>query len=365
MSIHDIALSLQRKIRSEFPLSMLNEKDFLVETFLIQCFSGRSKDILENSKSLKKDLENLIESTEKSLSQKISQDFDKLISLPNMMLDLEADVSQLFKQSYNYSTSLENLTLKSSKIINKVSEKINCQKNSEKEELNAVDAFKLQNFIKETQEKLIIYKECANLPLENKLQTNYDAIAERISKLIDHSERIAKNVNHLELLRMKSEFLSILHKEILFWGSQTSSLAQFKTVLECYKILNLENEVQMILRDALVYPIVKTFVPQQVNIIDDIFDIDNFFQCIVNEYETGKFNVFIKFPDCCDILIKSLWKGAIKILLTKSKLFSPVFSQDYQGSLIKSIEFTENLASHLADPSSFRKSQDYNDFLEK
>ena len=365
MSIHDIALSLQRKIRSDFPLFMLNEKDFMTESFLTQCYSGKTKNIVETSNSLKKDLENLLESTEKALSQKITEDFDRLIGIPNMMLNLEIDITDLYKQSYYYSNSLSQINSQADTLISQISKRINDQKASNRESKLKQSRTLCKIYLKEIQDKLLVLKDSISLPAELKESLNYGPIFERIGKLIRYYEENTIDGNCTDFQKFKNEFFSILQKEIIYWSSRNSESIIFESLLETYKMLKLEGEVQLILRDFIVLPIIKEFMPQQNNPIDDTFDIDQYFAKILQEVENGRLRLFSKYSDICEILVKSLWKASIKILLQKSKLFSPVFSHDYQSSLAKSIRFSERLTSWLSNPEEFKKSQDFLDFLDK
>ena len=306
MSLHEIASSLQRKIRSDFPLSMLHEKSLNIETFLISCYSGKSKDILEVSKSLKKDLESFLESNEKSLSQHITQDFDKLISIPSLMLNLEVDISDLNKQSLSFSSALHRISSEVPKITKKVLETLESEKVLTEENEKKENSIKFSQFLTEIQEKLKKYKECVSLSTDKKLIVSYQAIPERISSLVVKCENIIKNQGHSEFSKEKGEFLLVLQKETIFWATQHSGSLHFKSLLKSYKNLGLEDEVQIILRNMVVVPIVKEFIPQQTNLIDDFFDLDNFFQRILDETKGGRLQFFVEYSENCNILIKSL-----------------------------------------------------------
>lgn len=364
MSLHDIALSLQRKIRSDFPLYMLNESTFNIESFLAQCYSGRTKDILETSKSLKKDLENLLESTEKTLSQKISQEFDRLITIPTTMINLESDISDLYNQSHSLSTTLKQVNSNTENLILSITEKVQIQKQIDEEKLLEKEQELIESYLVEIHEKLLTYKNCANLPKEKKILVEYSSVGERISKLISYCEDLSKSKANFDLSRVKTYFLSLLQKELIFWSSHTCT-THFEALLECYSNLKLESEAQLILRDSIALPVIKGFMPVQMSPIDEGFSLEDFFAKVLNEVTTGKLKFFIDYSDKCDILVKSFWKASIKVLLSKSKMFSPVFSQDYKFSLVTSIEFSERVASYLPDPKTFRNSQDFMDFIEK
>ncbi|OMJ89091.1 hypothetical protein SteCoe_8813 [Stentor coeruleus] len=368
MSIHDIASSLQRKIRSDFPLYMLSEKNFNIENFLLSCYSTKSKDLLETSKALKKDLENFLESTEKSLSQHITQDFDKLISIPSLLLSIESEIADLCKESSTYSTILmkanneaENTVVKVVDILHQdeiIEEQLRKQKNLEKINQN----------LQEINCKMIQLKDLVSLPINIKLTIPYGPIIERISKLLSQCEELIDNNNNekaLEISRIKTDYLRHLEKELILYASQNSDIINFISILESYKNLGFETEAQIILRESVVYPIVKKFLPKSDNLLDDSFNIIEFFDKILVEFNTGKFIVFRIYADYCDILVKSFLKAVIKVLSLKGKIFSPVFSQDYQLSLIKSIEFTECVGKALNDYEMFRNSSDFSEFLEK
>lgn len=368
MSIHDIASSLQRKIRSDFPLYMLSEKTFNIETFLLSCYSAKSKDLLETSKALKKDLENFLESTEKSLSQHITQDFDKLISIPSLLLSIESDISDLCKESSTYSTILMKANNKAENTIIKVSDMLYQDEITEEQYRKQKNLEKIAQNLQEINIKMTQLKDLRSLPTPIKLATPYGPIIERISKLLAQCEELFdKNTNEKtsEISRVKIDYLRHLEKELILYGSQNSDRINFISILESYKNLGLETEAQIILRDSVVYPIVKDFLPKSDNLLDESFNIIEFFDRILEEFSTGKLVVFRIYGDYCEILVKSFWKAVVKVLSLKGKIFSPVFSQDYQLSLIKSIEFSESIGKFLADYEKFRSSSDFSEFLEK
>lgn len=365
MSIHDIALSLQRKIRSDFPLSMLGEKSLNMEKFLVSCFSGRSKDILETSKSLKKDLEIFLESTEKSLSQHITQDFDKLLSIPSLMLNLETDISDIYSESLKYYNAIHKLNSESPSTIEEIHKSLDDMALQNQKRIENENSSKLRLYFNEIQKKILIYKECSSLPFDQKSSIMYGPIAERISKLFLYCDNLDQNHSLSELIKFKSEFLLIMQREAVLWSCEPSIPEHFKCILESYKNLMLEVEIQMILRDNVVYPVLNSLMPSQNSLTDEQIDLNEYFSKILNEVYNGKLSLFVKFSNDCDILIKCVWKASIKVLQTKTKIFSPIFSQDYQLSLLKSIQFSEEIGSNLTDPKSFRSSSDFQEFLEK
>jgi hypothetical protein len=219
-----------------------------------------------------------------------------------------------------------------------------------------------KRYLNEIQEKLNTIKEFGNLDLEEKSKIPYGPLAVRVSKLISYCEQLKEYQKDMELAKKKSEFLMILQKETIQFSTCLNDKNNFQSCLLVYKNLSLESEVQMILRDSVAFPVIKEFMPKQNVLLDDSFEVQEFFNKVSEEIDQGKLQLFVRYGNCCNILIKSLWKAIIKALLLKSKIFSPVFSQDYSTSLLSSVKFFESIGSKLNF--SIRSTQDFTEFLE-
>jgi hypothetical protein len=364
MSIQALAQSLQRKIRSDFPLSSLSDPGFNVDGFLASCYSNKSRDVLELSKSLKRDLESFLESTEKTLSQSISQDFEKLLSVPNMMVGLDSEIEKLFKDSLILKNNLQKISEDSQQTLEKIDKSLiklkENQENSEKlEETN-----QFSKIFQEIQEKSKLFYKFLSLPLHSKSKIPYGPLGERISTLLKKLSSF-KHLKSSEFLKKKSEFLSNLQKELIELSTNPDHSENVESLLNCYSTLGLEGEVQLFLRDSVIFPKLKSFMPDQSVLLDDTFSIEDFYQNCHNELTHGQLQLFLLHKDSCDILLKSFWKGLFKVLMTKPKLFSPIFSHDYIKCLSQSFLTLNRLSQSALSGKVFISGEDYSEFIEK
>lgn len=363
MSIQSLAYSLQKKIRSDFPLSSLSDPNFNIETFLSSCLSNKPKDILDVCNSLKKDLESFLDSTEKSLSQHITQDLDHLLSIPSLMLTIDSDISSLHNSSQSLQSSLRKFALHSEKVSNTLSDTLARNQAQREAKEKEKESQTMQKVLLEIDEKFLMLRSFCELPLDKKALIPYGPLAERVAWQISAISKL-KHLKSSEAGKKRSEFLSFLQKEVTQISVDLASGDNFESLLECYKTLGLESEVQMILRDSVVFPGIKSLIPDQNMLLDDSFDIQQFYQSCLSELKTGKFQLFYLQRNSCEILIKAFWKAVWKVLLTKPKLFSPIFSHDYHKCLTESLQFFTSLANDTQS-SNFLASTEYIDFIEK
>ena len=364
MSIQSLASSLQKKIRSDFPLSSLSDPNFNIDSFLSSCLSNKPKDILDTCNSLKRDLESFLGATEKSLSQHITQDFDHLLSIPSLMLTIDSDITSLHNSSISLQSSLQKFVSHSQKVSKSLSDTLQKQKERQVAEEKLRESHSMQKIFSEFDEKFSTLRKFSSFPLAEKALIPYGPLAERVASLVFNLSKV-KHYKSAEIGKRRSEFLQFLQKEVAQISVDLESCSNFESLLVCYKTLGLETEVQMILRDSVVYPAVKSFVPDQSLILDDSFNIRQFYQSCTSELKTGKLQLFYLHRNLCDILIKAFWKGIWKVLLAKPKLFSPIFSHDYQNCLTESLQFLQALSKSSESGEDFCKSSEYSDFIDK
>lgn len=364
MSIQSLAQSLQRKIRSEFPLSHLSESSFSIEHFLSSCYSNKSKDVLELSKSLKKDLESFLDSTEKTLSQSISQDFDKILNIPEMMVGIDGEIESLFQESLLVKTNLQIMTESAKGNVDKVVRGIEDLSKSEESFKRKKENEQIDKVLKEFNEKSKMVYEVSQLKVLEKAKVPYGPVVERLAFLIKKVSAF-RFVKSSEFMKKRSEFLTWMQKEIIAISIEVDCSDNFESLLQAYSVLGLASEAQMVLRDSVVFPILKSFIPDSNVLLDDTFDIAGFYTSCRKELYEGRLKLFLLHKNVCDVLVKSFWKGLWKSLLTRSKLFSPIFSHDYSNSLIQSVQFLNEICEASEFGTQFRMSADYSEFIEK
>lgn len=364
MSIQSLASSLQKKIRSDFPLSSLSDPNFNIDSFLSSCLSNKPKDILDTCNSLKKDLESFLDATEKSLSKHITQDFDHLLSIPSLMLTIDSDITSLHNSSISLQSSLQKFVSHSEKVSVSILDTLKKHEEQKEAEEKLKESQNMQKIFSEFDEKFSILRNFSCLPLHEKALIPYGPMAERVASIVSCLLQV-RHYKSTEIGKRRSEFLQFLQKEVTQISVDVDSSDNFESLLVCYKTLGLETEVQMILRDSVVFPAVKSFIPDQSIILDDSFDIHQFYQSCTSVLNSGKFQLFYLHRNQCDILIKSFWKATWKVLLTKPKLFSPIFSHDYQNCLTKSLQFLQTLCKSTESGEDFSKSSEYSDFIDK
>ncbi|CAG9327012.1 unnamed protein product [Blepharisma stoltei] len=363
MSVQELAHSLQRKLRSEFPLHLISESNLNIDDFLSSCFAGRTHNLFNSASLLKQDLKAYLDSTQKSLSHHIQMDFDKLIKIPDLLLEFEEEIQVLHKSASEFCEETNLIYQRARDAASKAAEAIKIDNEEQANLKKKRESEKIEMNLSEVEAKLPALRQVSNECMNNDTSLNHGALFERISRALAGVGEILKGGYNALYSQLKSDFLLLLSRELVAWSTSKKAERHFKCLLRSYKHLNLESEAQVLLRDKSVLPILNDLISGAK--VQDTIDLTLYFKLIQEELSNGRLILYISAAPICNILLKSLWSAVFKSISNIPTVYLPTFQQEYLQSISVTMKFIDYLASHLPNPAQFKDSQEYQEFKDR
>lgn len=215
MSVQELAHSLQRKLRSEFPIHSLSETNLNIDEFLSSCFAGKTHNLFSTASLLKQDLQAYLDSTQKSLSHHIQLDFDKLIRIPDLLIDFEVEIQSLHKNATEFCEEINVINQRAKESTLKITQCILSNKNEQLLKKGKQEIDQIEINLNEIESKLPGLKsmsiECMNI--EQNL--NHGALYERIGKIMSQTDILLKGNYNSLFSQLKSDYLLLISKELV------------------------------------------------------------------------------------------------------------------------------------------------------